>query len=178
MHKQRRHSSSDRTFSKHVSTKHRRLNLLSDLRITICMEQSINQSPHFLYPIKEEDSVQWGFLLARMPNGLGLEAMRALWLASVACQSWVKVVWSERERGSFPGHLYDSWQPWNPETNPPHCSSSLESYVIIDHYCFPSCSEMETKKHTRSSLTCHHSVVYLLSEKAFGKELLMNLTGV
>ncbi|KAG7228511.1 hypothetical protein INR49_007685 [Caranx melampygus] len=30
------------------------------------MEQSISQSPHFLCPIKEEDSVKWG-----MPKGLG-----------------------------------------------------------------------------------------------------------
>lgn len=52
-----------KTSLKHVRTKHRRLNLLSDWRITICMEQSISQSPRFLYPIKEEDFVQWGFYL-------------------------------------------------------------------------------------------------------------------
>lgn len=36
-------------------------------------------------------------LLARMPKGLGQEALTAEWLASAACQSWAKLVWSKSE---------------------------------------------------------------------------------
>lgn len=57
-------------------------NLLSVWRITICMEQSISQSPHSLYPIKEEHGVQWGLNSPRGQRDLERKPWAAAWLAS------------------------------------------------------------------------------------------------
>lgn len=61
-HAQQCRLSSDRTSL--ISRWHHdfQLDLLSDWRNTICMKQSISQSLHSFYPIKD-DSVQWGFYL-------------------------------------------------------------------------------------------------------------------
>lgn len=76
------------------------------------LHEAINQSITPLLLSNQGRQCSVGILLAWTPNGLGQEAMTAVWLPSVACQLWLKVVWPEWEstHGSFPGHLYDSWQ--------------------------------------------------------------------
>lgn len=100
------------TFSKHVSTKHFQLNLLSDWRNTICMKQSISQSPHFLCPIKEEDIVQWGFYLPGCQMDLDWKPWQLCdWHLLPANHEWRLCDLRDWKtyHGGVPGHLYNSW---------------------------------------------------------------------
>lgn len=85
-------------FQSMSAPKHFQLNPLSVWKITICMEQSISQSPHFLCPIKEEGSVQWGFDSPGCQMDLDGKPWQLCVIGVCCLPIMMKVVWSERER--------------------------------------------------------------------------------
>lgn len=117
------------------------------LKITICMEQTISQSSRFLCPIKEEDNVR-GEVIWKDAKWTWTGSHSSCVMASVACQSWVKVMWSERKRDSswecvrWP---INSWRPWNTSY-----TLFILAYIIYRH---------RSVNHTTS---CHVSLPILL----------------
>lgn len=147
-------------------------NLPSDWRITICMEQSISQSPHFLLSIKEEDSVQWGLYSPGCQMDSDGKPWHHEWRL---CDQSARVWERERERlitGQFQVTYMTVGSHDTPEINSTRCSRWLESHIIGHLSLLILLWRGNSKKHTRCSLTCHHSITHLLCERTLS-ELLM-----
>lgn len=163
----------------------------SDSTITICMEQSISQSPQFLYPIRGvQCSVGNLFCLDAKWTWTGSHDSCVI-SASVACQSWAKVDLSlpenERNHGRVPGHLYESWPPQTDSVKQTLHTvllifNHLSQIILQTALCINTHPALREKK-GKNTLTVqfankHPSVVYVLSEETLREFLFIHLTQV